>query len=53
MQNGSVGAVMKALAGKRNTYAYKPDLLLANAKTLVSWYICVWSVVLLIDVPAI
>ncbi|CDJ35981.1 protein kinase (incomplete catalytic triad), putative [Eimeria mitis] len=36
MQNGSVGAVIKALAGKRSTYAYKPDLLLANAKTLVS-----------------
>ncbi|CDJ51848.1 protein kinase (incomplete catalytic triad), putative [Eimeria brunetti] len=36
MQNGSVGAVLKALAGKRNTYAYKPELLLANAKTLVS-----------------
>ncbi|CDJ57284.1 protein kinase (incomplete catalytic triad), putative [Eimeria maxima] len=36
MQNGSVGAVMKALSGKRNTYAYKPELLLANARTLVS-----------------
>ncbi|CDI82712.1 protein kinase (incomplete catalytic triad), putative [Eimeria praecox] len=36
MQNGSVGSVIKTLAGKRNTYAYKPDLLLANAKTLIS-----------------
>ncbi|XP_026191769.1 uncharacterized protein LOC34621683 [Cyclospora cayetanensis] len=35
MQNGSVGAVIKALAGKKNTYAYKADLLLANAKTLI------------------
>lgn len=38
MQNGSVGAVMKSLAGKRNTYAYEADLLLANARNLVSWY---------------
>ncbi|OEH79705.1 protein kinase (incomplete catalytic triad) [Cyclospora cayetanensis] len=37
MQNGSVGAVIKALAGKKNTYAYKADLLLANAKTLILW----------------
>ncbi|CDJ62486.1 protein kinase (incomplete catalytic triad), putative [Eimeria necatrix] len=36
MQNGSVGAVMKSLAGKRNTYAYEADLLLANARNLVS-----------------
>lgn len=37
MQSGSAGAVLKSLAGKRNTYAYKAELLLANAKNLISW----------------
>ncbi|KAL8270775.1 hypothetical protein Esti_005301 [Eimeria stiedai] len=36
MQSGSAGTVIKALAGRRSTYAYKSDLLLSNAKTLIS-----------------
>ncbi|KAL8429777.1 hypothetical protein Efla_006529 [Eimeria flavescens] len=36
MQNGSVGDVLVAFAGKRNTYAYKANLLLSNLKILIS-----------------
>ncbi|PHJ16513.1 protein kinase (incomplete catalytic triad) [Cystoisospora suis] len=39
LKHGSVGDVVKMLAGKKKSFYYKDDLLLGNANKFINWYV--------------